>query len=35
MYDFFNDQNLQVVSELGLLKINDYKDIHLATLKIL
>ena len=35
MSDFFNDQKRQVVSGLGFLKTNDYKDIHMATLKIL
>ena len=33
--DFFNDQKRQVVIGLDLLKINDCKDIHMATLQIL
>jgi len=35
MADFFNDQRLKVVSGLNLLPIKDYRDIHLATLKVL
>jgi len=35
MSDFFNDQKRQVVSGLNLLTINDYKDIHMATLQVL
>ena len=35
MADFFNDQRRQVVSGLNLLTINDYKDIHMATLQLL
>ncbi len=35
MADFFNNQKRQVVNGLNLLTINDYKDIHLATLQVL
>jgi trimethylamine--corrinoid protein Co-methyltransferase len=35
MADFFNDQKLKFVSGLNLLTLNDYRDIHLATLKVL
>ena len=35
MADLFKDQKTMVVSGLNLLTINDYKDIHLATLQVL
>jgi len=35
MSDFFNAQKRQVVSGLNLLTVNDYQDIHLATLQVL
>ena len=35
MTDFFNDQKQKVVSGINLLTINDYRDIHLATLQVL
>ena len=35
MADFFNDQNRRIVSGLNLLTLNDYRDVHLATLKVL
>jgi len=35
MADFFKDQKPMVVRGLNLLTINDYKDIHLATLQVL
>ncbi len=35
MSDFFNDPKRQVVSGLNFLTLNDYQDIHLATLQVL
>jgi trimethylamine--corrinoid protein Co-methyltransferase len=35
MADFFNDQNPQHASGLNLLTVNNYRDIHLATLRVL
>ncbi|MGD8519668.1 MAG: trimethylamine methyltransferase family protein [Desulfobacterales bacterium] len=35
MADFFNDQKLAVIGGLNLLTQNNYRDIHLATLKVL
>ena len=35
MADFFNEQNRHVVSTLHVLTINNYSDIHQATLQVL